>query len=215
MTKTNKKGYYEFEEIDLEEILMDNGLIDEMFYLKDLTQRKLFLDAAIDRASVYDAVRHIMQFNKEDRGIDPDARQPILLYLTSEGGNVDAGFELIDVIKSSKTPVYTINLGYWYSMGFLIGLAGHKRFATKNAKFLMHDGSNFIYDSGMKAQDRMEFQKKVEARVKDYIISQSKLSSDEYDSKLRVEWYLFADEAKERGFVDYIIGEDCEIDSVI
>lgn len=100
-------------------------------------------------------------------------------------------------------------------MGFLIGLAGHKRFATRNAKYLMHDGSNFVYNSGAKAQDQMEFNRKVEERVKQYIISRSNLTSDEYDSKLRVEWYLFADEAKEKGFVDYIIGADCDIDTVI
>ena len=148
-------------------------------------------------------------------GKAPDTRVPILLYVVSNGGEVDSGFELIDVIQSSKTPVYTINLGYQYSMGFLIGLAGHKRFATKNAKYLMHDGSNFVYNSGAKAQDQMEFNRKVEERVKQYILSRSNVTSSEYDSKLRVEWYLFADEAKEKGFVDYIIGEDCDIDSVI
>ena len=156
-----------------------------------------------------------MQFNKEDINLPPEERKPILLYITSQGGEVDAGFELIDAIENSKTPVYTINLGCQYSMGFLIGLSGHKRFATKNAKYLMHDGSNFIYNSGAKAQDQMEFQRKVEDNIKKYIISHSKLTPEEYDNKLRVEWYLFANEAKEKGFVDYIIGIDCDIDEII
>lgn len=208
-------GYYDIEiEFD-EEMLLRGGIVDEVFYLKDLKQRKLFLQVDVEQMSIGDIVKHIMQFNAEDKGIAPENRQPILLYVTSNGGVVDAGFELIDVIQNSKTPVYTINLGYQYSMGFLIGLAGHKRFATPNAKFLMHDGSNFVYNSGAKAQDQMEFQKKVEAKIKQYILSRSKISGEEYDSKLRVEWYLFADEAKEKGFVDYIIGVDCDIDEVI
>lgn len=210
----NDKGYYDFQD-DFDELLVKNGLIDEMFYLRDLHQRKLFLNTDIDQLSVEDAVKHIMQFNREDKNVDVGKRQPIILYITSNGGEVDAGFELIDIILNSKTPVYTVNLGYQYSMGFLIGLAGHKRFATKNAKFLMHDGSNFVYGSGTKVQDQMEFQKRVEARIKDYILSRSKLTSEEYDNKLRVEWYLFADEAKEKGFTDYIIGVDCEIDDMI
>jgi len=212
--RTKRKGYYDIE-IDVEQVLMDNGEIESLFYLKDLKQRKLFLNFDIEQMSIADIVKHIMQFNKEDKGIEPKDRRPILLYVTSNGGEVDSGFELIDVIQNSKTPVYTINLGYQYSMGFLIGLAGHKRFATPNAKFLMHDGSNFIYNSGAKAQDQMEFQRKVEERVKRYILSRSQLTSAEYDSKLRVEWYLFADEAKKKGFVDYIIGEDCDMDEVI
>ena len=61
----------------------------------------------------------------------------------------------------------------------------------------------------------MEFQKKVEKRIKDYVLAYSFLTGDDYDEKLRVEWYMFADEAKERGFVDYIIGEDCDMDLVI
>lgn len=211
---TNRKGYYDFD-IEIEKALLEAGMVDKIFYLNDLKQRKLFLNVDVEQLSVADIVKHIMQYNKEDKGIDPKDRQPILLYVTSNGGEVDSGFELIDIIQNSKTPVYTINLGYQYSMGFLIGLAGHKRYATQNAKFLMHDGSNFVYNSGAKAQDQMEFQKKVEERVKQYILFRSKLTSEEYDSKLRVEWYLFASEAKDKGFVDYIIGEDCDIDEVI
>lgn len=210
----NKNGYYDID-FDIAEVLVENGLIDDLFYLKDLEQRKLFLNANIDQFSVASIVRHIMQFNSDDKGIEIAKRKPIILYITSNGGEVDAGFELIDAIQSSKTPVYTINLGYQYSMGFLIGLAGHKRFAMKNAKFLMHDGSNFVYGTGTKVQDQMEFQKRVEARIKEYIISRSRITSEEYDNKLRVEWYLFADEAKERGFTDYIIGVDCEMDEMV
>lgn len=212
--RTKAEGYYDTD-IDVEKMLLESGTVDEIFYYKDLKQRKLFLNTDVEQVTVCDIVKHIMQYNTEDKGIDVSERRPILLYITSNGGEVDSGFELIDIIRGSKTPVYTINLGYQYSMGFLIGLAGTKRFAMPNAKFLMHDGSNFVYNSGAKAQDQMEFQRRVEERVKAYILSRSKLTNEEYDSKLRVEWYLFADEAKEKGFVDYIIGQDCDIDCVI
>ena len=210
----DRKSYYDFD-IDFEGIMLESGMVDEMFRLQDLRNRKLFLTDEISQISVGDIVKNILQYNCDDRGIAVEERKPILLYVTSVGGSVDAGFELIDVIENSKTPVYTINLGYQYSMGLLIGLAGHKRFATKNAKYLMHDGSNFVYNSGAKAQDQMRFQGKVEDRIKEYILSHSKLTQEEYDANLRVEWYMFADEAKERGFVDSIIGVDCDMDAVI
>ena len=210
----NRKSYYDFD-IDFEGIMMESGMVDEMFRLQDLRNRKLFLTDEISQISVGDIVKNILQYNCDDKGMAAEERVPILLYISSVGGSVDAGFELIDVIENSKTPVYTINLGYQYSMGLLIGLAGHKRFATKNAKYLMHDGSNFVYNSGAKAQDQMRFQGKVEDRIKEYILSHSKLTQEEYDANLRVEWYMFADEAKERGFVDSIIGVDCDMDAVI
>lgn len=212
MDKTH--GYYDIE-IDVEKALVAGGMVSEIFYLNDLKQRKLFLDEDVTQLSVGDIAKNILQYNREDYGLAPEVRKPILLYIASNGGDIDAGFELIDVILNSKTPVYTVNLGYQYSMGFLIGLAGHRRYATANAKFLLHDGSNFIYNSGAKAQDQMEFNRKVESRVKQYVLSRSNLTSEEYDSKLRVEWYMFSDEAKEKGFVDYIIGKDCDIDEII
>lgn len=207
--------YYDFE-VDDDKLLSEGGTVDELLYIKDLKQRKLFLNSDIDQFSVADIVKHILQYNKEDIDIkDPSQRKPILLYVVSNGGEVDAGFELIDIIRSSKTPVYTINLGFQYSMGFLVGLAGHKRFATKNARFLMHDGTSFVYNSSTKVQDQIDFQRSADRRVKEYILDRSNLTSELYDQKLRVEWYLFADDAKKHGFVDYIIGDDCEIDEVI
>ena len=215
MEKDNIKGYYDVDDFDISEILIENGMIDEWFHLQDLKSRKLFLKEDISQFSVSEIVKHILQYNAEDKGIEPEKREPILLYLVSRGGEVDSGFELIDVIQQSKTPVYTINTGYQYSMGFLIGLAGHKRFATPNAKFLLHDGASFVFNSTTKVKDQMKFQEREEERLKEYILSRSKITPDEYDANLRVEWYLFADDAKEKGFVDYIIGEDCDIDMVV
>lgn len=215
MSRRKTRGYYDIDfDVDFDS-LSTVGMLDEIFFLKDLQQRKLFLSVDIEDVTIRHVVKHIMQFNAEDRGIAIKDRKPILLYISSRGGDIDAGFELVDVIQNSKTPVYTVNLGYQYSMGFLIGLAGHKRFATTNAKYLMHDGTQFIYNSGMKAQDQMDFQRYTEERIKSYVVAHSKISPEEYDSKLRYEWYLYADEAKEKGFTDMIIGVDCDIDMIV
>lgn len=212
--QNNRRGFHDIG-IEFESIMFESGMVDDLFRLQDLKNRKLYLNDGISQTSVAEIVKSILRYNEDDKDTPIEERKPILLYVVSEGGEVDSGFELIDAIQFSKTPVYTINLGYQYSMGFLIGLAGHKRYASKNAKFLMHDGSNFVYNSGAKAQDQMRFNSRVEERIKEYILSRGNLTSDEYDAKLRVEWYMFADEAKERGFVDYIIGVDCDIDEVI
>lgn len=214
MDKRNSDTYYDIE-IEFEETLLKSGFVEDVFYLRDLKQRKLFISTNICQETVDDAIRHIMQINREDMGVAREDRKPIILYVTSNGGDVDAGFALIDVILSSETPVYVINQGYQYSMGFLIGLAGHKRFAMPHAKFLMHDGSQFIYNSGAKAQDQMEFNKRMEERIKQYVLSRTEITSEMYDSQMRKEWYMFADEAKRLGVTDYIIGEDCTINDII
>lgn len=208
MTKIN---YYDIDENKL----ISNGAIEEAFYVKDLKQRKIFLDTYISSESVQDVVRHILQFNAEDSDIPAEERQPILLYVTSEGGEVDAGYSVIDAICQSKTPIYTVNLSYQYSMGFLIGIAGHKRFAMPNAKFLLHDGNTYVGNSTAKARETMEFYSKMEEKTRNYVIGHTKISEEEYDNRYSKEWYFDAESAKNMGITDAIIGEDCDIDEIV
>lgn len=206
---TTEKGYFDIEQGEVE------LSIDELFYTRDVKQRKLFVDDEIMFETTSSLVHHILQWNREDAGIDPKDRVPILLYISSIGGDPDAAFALIDAIKTSLTPVYTINLWFQYSAAFYIGLAGVKRFSMPSAKFLMHDGDIKIAGTSRKTGDTMKFLHKEEDRIKDYVVSNSKITPEEYDEKSRVEWWMFADEAKEKGITDYIIGTDCSIEDIV
>lgn len=201
--------------ITLETALVENGMLDDYMYLRELKQRRLFLDEEVNNDTVRPIVKAILRYNREDNEISIEERQPILLYLNTVGGEVDSGCELIDIIVESKTPIYIINMGYCYSMGFLIYIAGDKRFATRNAKFLLHDGTTIVGDSSSKARDRMNFNDRIETRLRDAVLTWTKISKDEYDEHSRTEWYMFSDEAKSLGIVDAIVGVDCDIDSII
>jgi len=210
-----KNGYFDIE-LDIEKIAKED--LNNAFLLQDLKQRKLFLETDIEGFySVSDIVKNIMQYNSDDEknGIPVEERKPILLYIASPGGSVDDGFSLVNAIEMSKTPVHTINMGKAYSMGFLIFISGHKRYSYPDARFLLHDGSNFVYDSTSKVKDRMEFEDQVEQRLTNYVIRHSKITKGIYDENYRREWWMFPEEAKECGFVDYIIGKDCGIEEVI
>lgn len=200
----------------LEEAMLNvNCEYMDLFDMSAHNERKIYLNDEIDAASAHDVIFEIMRFNTEDKDKPVSERQPVILYCTSCGGSVIDGFGIIDAVINSKTPVYTVNLAYQYSMGFLIGLAGHKRYAMPNATFLLHDGQNFIWDSSAKCKDRLKFQEKSEERIKNYVLEHSKLTEKQYDENYRVEWYTYADEAKKYGFTDYIIGIDCDFDEVL
>lgn len=214
MTKRRKEGYYDLG-IDIEEILVGNGMVSDLLSYKDLQQRKLFLNGEINQFSIADIVKNIMQYNCDDRGIPVGDRQPILLYITSHGGDVYSGYSLIDTIETSETPVYTINLGFACSMAFMVSLAGHKRYTTPNATFLLHDGYGALMNSTAKLKDALEFQAVADKRDKAFVLAHSKIKEDEYDEKFRADWYMFPEEAKERGCVDYIIGVDCTMNDIV
>lgn len=213
MVKEHTK--FDFDDGLLDEILRDSSSLDDIFFLKDLQHRKMFFNSDISDDSVFAVVRAILQFNTEDKNIPVESRRPILLYFNSNGGDVAAGLELISAIKLSKTPVYTINLGYWYSMGFLVGLTGHKRYAMPNSTFLLHDGASGVYNSSSKARDQMDFYENLDRKMRDIVLKYTKITESEYAEHERNEWYMFSEEAKERGVIDYIVGEDCDIDEII
>lgn len=188
----------------------------DQYNMEDLEERRLYINYVIDSDVVDEIVYHILRYNRLDKDIPIEKRKPILLYVNTNGGSVPDGYALIDAVMTSKTPVYTINQGYCYSMGFLIFISGKKRFAMPNSTFLMHDGSSFAWDSTAKMKDRVDFEAgQVEVHTKNYIIGQTKIDEKLYDEKYRVEWYFYPEEAKSFGVCDYIVGKDCTIDEII
>lgn len=188
----------------------------DKYEIDDLDNRRLYINSNIDEEIVDSIVYHVLRYNREDRNKDVSTRKPILLYINSNGGSVPDGYALIDAILTSKTPVYTINQGYCYSMGFLIFISGHKRYCMPSATFLLHDGSSFAWDSTAKMKDRVDFETgQVEVRIKNHILSHTKIGDDLYEKKYRVEWYFYPEEAQKYEITDYIVGKDCTIDEII
>lgn len=182
--------------------------------ISDLTQRKLFYYGddlgIIDTDIQYGILKSIIGYNYADRdaGIPKEKRKPILLYLLSPGGDVSAGFSIIDAIELSETPVYVVNVGECSSMSFLIFLSGHKRFTFPNATFLMHDGSTWTSGSTAKVISQAKNLEKIEDRVKAYVIKHTRIDEKLYDKNYHNEWMMFPEEAKEYGVCDFILGED-------
>lgn len=194
---------------------MINYCFSDRFNIEDLNERNLLINCQINEDIIDDVVYHILRYNRIDKDIPVSERKPIKLYINSPGGSVSDGYGLIDAILTSKTPVYTINQALCASMGFLIFIAGHKRYSMEHSQFLMHDGSTFGWDSTAKMKDRMDFEtKELEQMTKNYIISRTNIDEELYNEKYRVEWYFLPDLAKSIGVVDYIVGKDCTIDEI-
>jgi ATP-dependent Clp protease protease subunit len=181
--------------------------IDELLYAKELENRELFLPEEVDDSIISEIVSHILRYNKEDENLSVEERKPIKIFINCYGGDVIACFSAIDTIKLSKTPIYTYNLGKAMSSGGLILMAGHKRFSYKNAVVLVHQGYAGAQGTTGQVFDTVEFQKRIESRVKDYIIENTNISKQVYTRKLKEEWYLFGDEALAQGIVDELITE--------
>ena len=199
---------------DIEEVF--NYCYTDKFEMEDVDNRRLFINSEIDENIIDGAVYHILRYNRLDKDIPVNERKPIIIYINSPGGNVTDGYSLIDVMLTSKTPVYTVNLGIAYSMGFLIYIAGERRYSMPSATYLCHDGSSMAWDSMSKLKDRVEFETgQMEQHTQKYIISRTNITKEQYLENYRKEWYFYPAEAKTLGVTTHIVGEDCTLDDII
>lgn len=173
--------------------------------------RQLFITGEIDMSigeSVDSAIRFWNMYDDE-QNVPVKDRQPIKIYIDSPGGELNAGFMVVDAISLSKTPVWVINIGMAYSTAFLIFIAGHKRFCYPGSSFLLHEGGVSLggYEDAHKFANYATFYKKQLEKLKAAVIKYTKITEDEYnESKKDDVWYL-SNEAYEKGICDEIIEE--------
>ena len=174
-------------------------------YYQNLTHRVLWLDSEVDDYWL-EFSRKIIEWNREDKGIDAKNRKPIMLMFFSYGGSLDVNNQLIDTIKLSTTPIYGVNVGQACSAGCFIYLACHKRYAFPNATFLIHQGGGDGF-SGTYAQvvaAVMEYQRKIE-ELENYLRENTSIPDEVLAENITTEWFLTADEAIQYGMCERII----------
>jgi ATP-dependent Clp protease protease subunit len=99
-------------------------------YKEHMTQnfRVLFLDGIISSEG---SSRHLLL------ALDTLSHEPIILHISSPGGDLDSTFLLIDTIRMIKSPVITIG-EYCASAACLLLATGSKRYLYPHAKVMLH-----------------------------------------------------------------------------
>lgn len=213
MSENKKMGLEfeeEFEDVSglMEETLPDPSLLE---YYRRLKKREILWNDEINDTTI-DIALYIKKWNEEDKSLSVEARKPIKIFINSDGGSVDTVLHIIDMIGLSKTPVYTIGMGRVYSAGGLLLMAGHKRYIFQHTSCLIHDGSSGAIGSIGKMLDNLEFTKELEKRMKQYILSSTRISEDQYDQNYRRDWFMFSEEMIELGIADEIV---TDIDTIL
>lgn len=152
-------------------------------------------------------IRQIMFYNADDKrkGIAKENRKPIKVCIYSYGGDVNMGKAVMAAIEASETPVWTINMGTAYSMGCMILLAGHRRFAMKHSEVLIHEGYASLSGSVAQVADAHKaYQKKLDW-CRDYTMKRTNISKAQYNKKLKDDWYIYDTEQVEYGIVEKLI----------
>lgn len=168
--------------------------------------REIYLQDVVEEVAV-DVAALIRIYNKMDEleGLNIEDREPIKLYIHSVGGDMFSCFMIIDEIRRSKTPVYTITTGTGYSSGLFIGIHGHKRFGYPLSTYLFHEGqTGFIADAGKFKNFSSFYTTQLEV-LKKLTLQATKIDEEKYESMKEKDWWFSAEEALNYGLIDEII----------
>lgn len=102
----------------------------------DVKGRRIFLHGSVEEDTIGVAIRAMYL-------LADLAKEPIELFVTSYGGDLDEAFALHDVTRTIKVPVHTTALGKCMSAAPLLVACGEKgdRWASEHTSFMLHDVS--------------------------------------------------------------------------
>lgn len=128
-------------------------------------------------------VKPVIEWILHENFVTKKKVKELLLMICSEGGDLSAGFALIDTMRSSNIPVKTVGLGCVASCGLLIFLAGSpgRRLLTPNTSILSHQ---FSWNSDGKAHELFATMKEFDLTQK-RMLQHYRLTTGLDDEKIR------------------------------
>lgn len=149
--------------------------------------------------------------NIEEKDVDKSELQPIRLFVHSYGGDLEQANFFCDLIQSSRIPIITIAMGVAMSAGFLIFLAGHKRYAFKHTQMLIHSGSGSFTGTAEQIEEAQRNYKKQIEGMKAYILERTSIDEKTFNKNKTKDWYLSSEDLLKYEIVDNIITDISEI----
>ena len=139
--------------------------------------------------------------------MDAESDKPITIYINSQGGHVESGDTIHDMIRYVRSPVRIVGTGWVASAGALIYVAVPKdrRFCLPNTRFLLHQPAGGV---GGQASD-------IEIEAREILAMRERLNRvfaretgqplEKIEDDTRRNFWLSAQAAKDYGLVGKIV----------
>ena len=170
-------------------------------YSRLLRDRIIMVNGPIETAMANSIVAQLLFLESENPNAD------ISMYINSPGGEVTAGWAIMDTMQYIKAPVSTIGMGLVASMGSVLLAAGEKgkRFVLPNTSIMIHQPLG-----GFQGQvTDVEIRVKKMQRTKQTLLKQmseftGRSEKELFDAMERDNW-MNPVEAKDFGLIDAIL----------
>lgn len=190
--------------LDLNELLKSGNLPDPTMYqyYKCLVDNTIVINDEINDCLLEYATIPLMNMDK-----DPTVEE-INIILNTPGGDIYDGFAFVSVLEKVTKPTTLRIVGMAASMGGLIAMAKNPNLKVVCDKFavgLIHSGSQYMSGSTHAVRDTFKFSERYEQKIKEYILSHTKIDENMYNEIERQEFWMDADDMLKYGIVDEII----------
>ena len=168
--------------------------------------RSIFIYGGITQKVAEDVSRKLLVLSAE-------SKDPIRIFINSQGGHVESGDTIFDMIRFVEPDVKIIGTGWVASAGALIFAAAKKehRLSLPNTRFLLHQPSGGVMgqatDIGIEANEIVKMRKRLNQTFAD--VTGQSLEKIEKDTDRN--FWMSAQEAIKYGLVGRIVKSQSEI----
>ena len=188
---------------------------------EETPKRELPQDAAFSRMLAIRTILVSGEINQDvaERAIsqalilDNASHDPIRVIITSQGGHVDSGYAIHDVLQYIESPLVTVGAGWVASIAVPILLAADKsnRYTLPNTRFLLHQPSGGAGGQASDIQIAAEEILKLRERLNKLISDETGKSVEQVTHDSDRNFWMSAEEAVAYGLVARIIKSQTEI----
>lgn len=142
-----------------------------------------------------------------------ESNKPINLFIHSQGGHVESGDSIHDVVRSIDAKVRVIGNGWVASAGALIYVSVplEDRYCLPNTRFLLHQPTGGVQGSGSDIAIEAEEIVKMRKRLNKIFANATGQKLEKIEKDTQRNFWLTANEAKEYGLVGSIVEKISEV----
>ncbi|WP_112322389.1 ATP-dependent Clp protease proteolytic subunit [Oceanibium sediminis] len=171
-----------------------------------MSARKIIICEAIDQKMAKRVSAQLLAMADES-----DA--PITMFINSQGGHVEAGDTIHDIVQFIKPKVRMIGTGWVASAGTHIFLAADKgnRYCLPNTRFLIHQPSGGVGGKVSDIEIQAEQIEKMRERLAQIISATTGTDIDTVRKDIERDKWMNTDEAKAYGILSKVIRSEADI----
>jgi len=145
--------------------------------------------------------------------LESTSDEPINLFISTQGGHVDSGFYIRDMINFIKPKVNIIGSGWVVSAGIFIFLASDKdrRYSLPNTRFMMHQPSGGVQGQSTELEITAKEIIRTRRRINEIISKETGQELEKVEEDTNRDYWLSTEEAYDYGLVHKIISSRNEI----